>query len=447
MVDADQAVLELILTRPAIQALLSEISGANGKGRPGYPAEAKFLAFCVKYLNALPTTRALIHELRTSPGMFRLCRFERKIGPRSRRTCEHCLAYNRDAKARGSPRRKCVCRKQNKCPAESTFSKFFRKLLGYEDLIVEAINEVVELLSKEVSGFGKIVIIDSTDIDAYAHPNRKVIADADATWGVRKKKRSPPRWTGERNPPEDVARQELEPKTEHFFGFKLHTLIDAETWTSLASIVLPANEDETTRLPLLFSMARDRFPEVRPRYLIADRGYDSLRNHEVVYGEGTIPIIHIRKPSAGRLHSGIYTTKGSPTCMGGKTMTFVRTAEDTGHHLYRCPRAGCDRRGKIRGWSTCNDQHWEDPMDNLRIISVIARASRLWKRLYRRRTDIDRMFGSMKRSRLLNDLYYIGLPRTRLHVAFAQLTYASTVMMNFRSAGKKNMRHMSVREK
>ena len=45
---------------------------------------------------------------------------------------------------------------------------------------------------------------------------------------------------------------------------------------------------------------------------------------------------------------------------------------------------------------------WENPEDDLRGIGAVPRRSARWERLYGERTVIERMFNSVKRSRILN---------------------------------------------
>ena len=441
-----KAILDLIESLPAIQLLLAEIYGKRSRGRPGYPPRAMLRAFCVRYLWDLDTTRKLIHDLHASPELYRVCGFEkRKRGDvRSRRWCVNCKRHNAEVRELNVVQRTCLCRKQRNLPSESTFSKFFKHLTQRMNIIDEAIDQAARELGQRLPEFGEVVIIDSTDIDAYAHPNRKIVADPDATWGVHRKKRERPVHLDSRKPPKHLQEKKLSQGMEYFFGYKLHTLVDAVTSAPLASIVLPANVGDTKILPVLVREMKRHFPDINPRYLIADRGYDSLENHAFALSYGITPIIHIRKPSHGSLHDGIYTVKGSPTCIGGKKMEYVRTDPKSGKHLYRCPEGGCDRLGRIRGWSTCRDWNWEDPRDNLRVISVVARADPLWGDLYDLRSAIERLFNSLKESRLLNSLRYLGFSKTRLHSACALLTYTVTVLLNIMTTGMEGMRRISL---
>ena len=77
-----------------------------------------------------------------------------------------------------------------------------------------------------------------------------------------------------------------------------------------------------------------------PRYVMADRGYDSEKNHRVVEKYGAIPIIAIRKTPGNKPREGIYVKGGAPSCLGMVEMEYVRSDPEKGH-LYRCRREGC----------------------------------------------------------------------------------------------------------
>ena len=95
-------------------------------------------------------------------------------------------------------------------------------------------------------------------------------------------------------------------------------------------------------------------------------------------------MIHIRGPqTADKLHRGIYSPMGSPTCLGKVPMAYVRTDPETGHHLFRWRPEGCPlKTNRANGLLHCDSEVWEDPADNLRIVGVLPRESPEWKRQY-----------------------------------------------------------------
>ena len=443
------SLLDLIVAAPEIQNLPFEIEAGRVCGRPGYPPSCLLRAYLLKYLLNIRFTSALITALKSSAELQEICNLPIEVAESSTSICDGCAEFNREQCERGGVERACLCRKQQTFPSQSTFCRFYNTLLNYNDLLEGTIVRMVNVLRERVPGFGEEVIIDSTDIESYASPDREKIADPDARWGIRTKKRSrqPPVRRKKKAMPSEEEQKELgnlERDKEYFFGYKEHLLIAADTWTPLARNVLSANQTDMKTLIPLFQMAQEKYSWFGPDFLMADRGYDDSEHHRFLLDQGTIPVLHIRRQPGGGLHEGIYSTMGAPVCMGGKIMEYVKTDPDTGRHLYRCPPGGCSRRGKIKGWSTCFDSHWEDPNDNVRVIGVLPRVSAKWKRLYKRRGQVERHFSSKKRSRLLDKHQYIGKAKVELHVLLSNLTYVATSLARVLADDLDNVRVMKI---
>lgn len=183
----------------------------------------------------------------------------------------------------------------------------------------------------------------------------------------------------------------------------------------------------------------------QPNYLLADKGYDSMKNHRFLIDQDITPIIHIRKPSHTELHEGIYSAEGSPTCVGKQTMEYVRTDPVTGHHLFVCPPGGCALKVReTRAVRHCDTEVWEDPADQPRIVGQIPRASPLWKRLYRKRWSIERIFRSLKHSRNLEQHCFRGMKNVALHATLSVLTYSATALARLNAGDIGKMRLMRV---
>ena len=129
------------------------------------------------------------------------------------------------------------------------------------------------------------------------------------------------------------------------------------------------------------------------------------------------------------MFDGIYTVDGAPTCMGGKPMEYVRTDPKTGHHLYRCPPGGCDRKSRIKGYSTCDDSHWEDPEQNIRLLGgAIRRGSPEWRRKYRKRWSIERVCSRWRTHGRLRNHFFRDRVRIHLHMQLRMLALQATIL-------------------
>ena len=280
-------ILDTIEDLPEVRQLLAEIRRKRHNGRPGYPPCGMFRLLCLKHLLNERFNVQLLQRLRGSPKLLQICGL-------------------------------------HKVPSETATSRFFRHISEYPDVIENATADMVNRLRGLYPDIGEIVSIDGTDIKAFANPKRNPVVDSDATWGVRTTKSK-------------TGASMRGRKTEPFFGYKTIFLADATHNVPLGFVMKPANEGESPQLRDVVSKMIKTYDWFQPKFAVADRGFDSQRNHKFLIERGITPIIHIRKPSHGGLHDGIYSTKGAPTCLGGKAMTYIRTDADTGKHLYACP--------------------------------------------------------------------------------------------------------------
>ena len=384
-------VLDELEALPSVRAFLDGIKRSRRNTRPGYPPTAMFRAVCLKYLLAERFTVGFIERLRTSPRLAELCGFSGSL------------------------------------PSEATFSRFFKLLstTSGDDFMAD----MVEKLRVELPDLGDSIAVDSTDIEAYSNPNRSVVSDPDAEWGRRTTKS-----------------QSTKTDTEPFFGYKSHALCDTVYGAPIAHIVLPANANDSPQLPKMVQKAQQTHSWLKPKHLLADRGYDALSNHTFLVKRRIIPIIHIRKPSNSKLYDGIYNKDGLPVCDDKTPMVYLGTDPKTGYHLFRCSPTGCSLKAKSNGAMRYCDisRMAEDPMNNLRVLGIVARASPQWKALYKRRPIIERMFGSMKRMRLLDKHQYRSRRKIEMHIALSSLTYLATMLGHVRAGDMARIRHMRI---
>ena len=400
--------LEQVLKNLDCQPLTDALQAYRPTGRPGYPVKAMLRAYLAKFVLAIRYNNQLLDRLRLDPKLRELCGFEDTV------------------------------------PSESALSRFTSRLADHtnllEPLLTSITNKVRRLAPKTKSHknkpdeslrpLGEILAIDSTIFTTYANPNRKpAVSDPDAAWGVKHSARAKTKGT------------------EYAFGYKLHMISDAVHGVPLASIITPANRNDSPILKPLLKKALKTFPWLKPKALLADRGYDSEPNHNFVYSLGIIPIIHIRKPTAADgLHNGIYTKDGYPTCLGSKPMQYVRTDPENGHHLFQCQPEGCILKTEpFNGRTHCDTKVSECPTTNTRVLGPLPRFLPLWKQLYRLRMSIERIYRSLKHSRGLEGHCARGLRKITLQVTLSVLTYQATVLAHLQAKDPERMRRMSVK--
>ncbi len=389
-----QADLPHILALADDEPLLDALRAYNRTGRPPYPVEAMWRAALTKYLLGLRYYRELAEMLRSNRTVRELCGFE-----------------------------DCV-------PNTSVICRFFKRITYHFDLVEQAIHGLVGQIAEAIQHYpdvdgppvGHALAIDSTDIEGWVDVQKKPYSDPDAKWGVRTNSDAPD-------------------GKEFFYGYKLHLICDANYGVPLGYEVLPANASDSPTLPGLVDQVAAKHPGLKIRYLTADKGYDALSNYRHLDQRDIIPVIPLRNTDK----EGLYDQKGRPLCFGNKPMEYVGTDPDKGH-LFRCRQQGCHLKNRVGMTRYCDIEYYETlEGDALRKVGRLPRTTRRWKRLYKRRTSVERAFRSLKHSRLLNQHQYRGLDKVRLHASLSLLTYCATMLARVQAGQMDDMRMMRVR--
>ena len=377
-----QAILDT--AEQSASTLLKKLESYRRTGRKGYPPRAMFRAYIASFFLSLKSVNDL-HRL---------------------------LQYNIQVRF--------VCG-LSQLPHRTTFNRFVNRLTLHLDLVQECMVNVVEQLRPELPGLGQDIAVDSTLVRTHSNPGKKkTMTDPDATWGVHHKAGNP------------------EGEDEWVFGYKWQTAVDADYGIPLIGMLTRASGNDFPWLEPLMKLLQNKYDWLDIQHVIADRGYDSEQNSQLVLDLGSSPIIGIRDTTKGELIEGVYTYEGVPTCMGLKPMEYVRSDPERGH-LYRCPTEGChlkDRKGVLY----CHDEDWENRQDNPRLWPPVRRGSHEYRRLSGKRWSIEQVYKSQQESRRLAVHYIRLLPRIALHCLVSTLTYCLTALVRIRVGEREYMR-------
>ena len=373
----------------------------------------------------------------------------------------------------------------NEVPSDYAYCRFKKKLVAYSEMLDDIYNLTLRDLDREIRRLkkagvipkktprlGQYLAIDATDIPAWAryrsphcnapdkenctekhkrHCNnsdrtkcsthsRKPIADPSAMLGYRT-----PKGRSGRNTADDG-----EDAKEFFFGYKGHVVADAIYGIPLHITLRPANENEISHFAQDLDDTLERHPWIKPKFLLADKGYDSLPNFLHTVKGGMIPTIAVRRPqkdkeTGQRLFDGTHDEDGRPVCVGGQSMEYLGT-DQKGNHHFRCPSEGCWLKDKVDWSRYCNSGHSEQPEGKLlRVIGIVPRFTKLWRKIYNKRGAIERWFSSGKRSRLLDKHQLLKMGKIELHANVSVLAWLLTALARLKADHYRRMRHMYIR--
>lgn len=311
---------------------------------------------------------------------------------------------------------------KDKIPDEDALGRFLRKLVRHEKELEECFAGLVERLRQLLPGFGKKLVADSTDIIAWSNGHRSMPSDPDARWGAKKASRRGGKV-------EDDKKDEKKRDLYYWFGYKLHLLVDALTELPVSFSLTPANVADTVELPAVLEKASLKRPEARPDVVIADKGYDSKDNNNVIYKEYKAkPIIPIRERE-GMQQTDICNAKGTPTCGCGLEMVYW--GRDGNYLKYRCPQVL--GKGTCKHLSPCTPSDYGYVLklpiaDDVRRHPPVPRETSKWARLYKLRTSIERVNGRLKDLLGLRRITIRGIVKVTVRSLLSLLVMAATAI-------------------
>ena len=318
------------------------------------------------------------------------------------------------------PALRAVCGFIDRVPSRPTLSRVFGQLAEKPELIEDAIKRSLTELREYLPDLGREVAVDSTSVETNANPNRSPVSDPEARWG---KKNSARAREGE----------------EWFFGYKVHAVADANHYVPLALVVTSGNESDMNHL--VAPIEKTAHMGIQPQVVIADRGYDSKKNSEWLHRLGIAPVIHKKKTPSGIHVRGNrkYSLTGTPLCECGHERPFIGTDPDTGGRTYG-PMKNCERGGKFRGFSSCELPVNVNAENDVRLFGgAIRRDSPEWKKAYRKRWSVERVFAGWKDRGSLAAHSFRGLFRIRLLALLYALADISAKLVEVKKADARPM--------
>jgi IS5 family transposase len=401
----DNSRLLLILRALPDERLLAWLARQRAGRRNEYPQEVLWRCLIAKAVYQIGTYAGLIRELSRNESLRRVVGID-------------------------NPKR---------VPGPDHLSRFVGRLASAEGLerLAGLFETLVARLGELFPQLGRHLAVDGTALHAYSNTKRRAKSDADAAWGARTKRRQD-------------GQGQAQARTEYWFGYLAHLVVDCETELPVAWEVTGANVAETTRLvPLLEGLA-ERQPEVEGRLeaVIADAGYDSQGNCAHVLRREALPIIKLRRTLKGdelcQAAQCCCTELGTPVCPSGHKMTYW--GRDGKWLKWRCPVA-CGEAERCTAFGRCSASEygtvakidiWEDP----RRFPGLARESGKWERLYRQRTAAERVNSRLKQCLGLDELTVRGLAKVRAHVGVGLIVLLGAALAMAQAGQAKRVRRI-----
>ncbi len=215
----------------------------------------------------------------------------------------------------------CGIHSNREIPSRFAYYRFIKKLLAHTELIEKCMAKTIEQIKERLTGLGKTIVVDSTDVPTYSNRYKKPSSDPDARWGIKK------------NSHGDEYR---------WLGYKMHlaSTIVGKQEIPLLPIVTPANINDSPMMIPLLEKNKSQIKTLSFDFVLGDKGYDAGENYRVIVEDfKAIPIIDLnlrgRKDKQDRFED-IADEYGTPHCAWGVPMVFWGYDKKQKRLKYRC---------------------------------------------------------------------------------------------------------------
>ena len=388
------------------EKLIRRLKEKRGKGRNEWPVEAMWNSFIASFIFDHDSIASLLRELNRNSQLRIICGFQ-----------PHIYSVLTDKKDEYGKR--IIESRYKLSPTASAYTNFLNNLKECEQELREIFDTLVKYMYENLNGFGEIIAADGKAVQSYARriskKNRDNRGERDADW-CRKK------YTATKPDGEKVV------KTKKWFGFRLHLLSDATYELPVDYEVTKASNSELKETERLLDNIKEKYPEKleKCRYFLADKGYDSTELIEWLTTEGISPVIDIRN-----MWQGDETKQFKDTNIVYNYKGKVYYITDSGKEIELLYKGYDKSRVSLRyGFhSKYEDKRiFRIPLKtDPRIFTKVARNSKKWKRLYKKRTSIERVNGRIDRDFQFEKHTIRGLKKMKMFLTVTfiiQLTLA-----------------------
>lgn len=360
--------LALVFGHLPDESLMRRLERKRGNGRNDYPIRAVWNSILAAIVFGHQSIESLRRELRRNAQLREVCGFD-------------------------------IYRGTEAVPKAWVYTRFVRSLLKHEEEVVGVFAELSKRCYEQLPGFGRELGCDGKALASVARRAGRCErgdrrGDHEAKWGVHTH-----RSTGS----DGTVRETV----KRWFGYKLHLIADTTYELPVAFTVLPAHANEMPVMHRLLSSLENRRADVLARCEVftGDRGYDDGKLVTRLWDELQIkPVIDIRNtwkdPDPTHRVPGLenvtYDWSGTIRCLcpamhTEREMALGGFEQDRMTLKYRCPARHYGY--ECRGMHRCPVRSSvRIPLSvDRRIFTPVARSSYRWKRLYRRRTALERI--------------------------------------------------------
>ena len=414
--------LRLVLGALPDEPLMRHLERDRGRGRNDYPVRAMWNSLLAGIVYQHPSIESLRRELGRNAPLRQACGFDLVKGVAA-------------------------------VPPAWAYTRFLKVLMGRQDAIDAVFDALVERLREALPGFGRVLAADGKAVRTHAR---------------RRGKNAPPlEPDGRRDTDADVGtktyrgRREdgtLWEKVQRWFGYKAHLVADAEYELPVGYAVTKASASEMPQARALLDGLKERHPALVEgcEFWTADKGQDDGAMIRRLWDQDRVkPAIDIRamwkEPDETRVLPGtrnvVYDQQGTVYCHCPRTgrcrqMAYGGFEKDRETLKYRCPAIhyGLDCAGRSR-CGVVGSVRIPLAVDR-RLFTPLARSSYAWKRVYAKRTAVERVNSRLDVSFGFERHFIRGRKKMRLRVSLALVVMLAMAYGRVKEKQKEKLRSL-----
>lgn len=417
----DLSRLKLVLESMPDESLMRKLEAKRGNGRDDYPIRAIWNSLLAGIVFQHASVESLRRELKRNAQLCWVCGFELSRGDKM-------------------------------VPEHWVYTRFLKSLMDHSEAVAAMFENLVDQLRKELPDFGHTLAIDGKAVQSRARGKTKGCpddrrGDHDADWGVKQYFVNKADGSAER-------------KVKRWFGFKVHTVVDAKYELPIAFDLTKASAAEQPVAHDLIKSLKQTHPSILKHceYLTADRGYDDGKLHERLWKKHNIkPVIGIRNlwkapegfdgtRAVSSLNGVAYDFEGNVYCYNvyGHRQKMAHAGFEAKRNAikYRCPKKHYGL--KCAGSSQCEISSCvRIPIrEDRRIFGPVARDGYKWSRIYKSRTAVERVYSRLDTSFGFENHTTRGADKMHLRVSMAYMAMLAMALGRIKQKQHKLMRSL-----
>ena len=362
---------KLLIDNVPDKKIIEELKKIRGKGRNDYPIEAVWNSILASFVLECSSVEQLRRELSRNRDLRKMCGFN-----------DECYYYGE-------------CKL---VPPPKAYTNMFKNLISIESKLKNCFKELRNFMYEKLKGFGKNVGEDGKIFLSMAigynknGDNNDGRCDMDADYTIKEK------YYKDKDGITQV-------KKKTYFGYRYHLLADVDYELPIEYTVTKASKGEREQLLKHLEMLPD---ELRKEIdtLSADKGYDDTKVINKIKEYGISPVIDIQNKWEKSEKTKQYKDTNIVYTYDGE----VYYVNDKGE-LIPMKYLGYDKvKEKLR--YQYNDKVYSIELSyDERVFTPIARNSKKWKRIYNKRTSLERINGRLDRDFNLENRKVRGLKK------------------------------------